>query len=288
MTENQKNQGKSTVARERKRAPVDAAGQPHARVATGARIVSLVPSLTELLFDLGLGANVVGRTAFCVHPADAVTAVTSVGGTKRVNMKRLLDLAPTHVVVNVDETPKALADELAGPGLAVVVTHPIAVEDNVGLYRLIGGIFDAELAAEDLVARFVAALSKARAAGRELPARRVYYLVWREPWITVSADTYISKLVATVNWHTVGHDARNRYPQPRLTDDFLAGVDLVLLSSEPYGFTAADAAEFAADFPAHGAKTRLVDGQMLSWYGSHAILGLQYLTDLARAEAARG
>ena len=281
--------GKTTATGGPRRPPVDAAGKTHARAAPerrpAPRIVSLVPSVTELLFALGLGSKVVGRTAFCVHPAGAVRAVASVGGTKRVNMRRLLGLEPTHVVVNVDENPKALADDLAARGITVVVTHPIEVEDNVALYRLLGGVFGAEQAAEDLARRFEAALVAARAAARATPVRRVLYLIWKDPWMTVGADTYVSRLLATLNWNTVGGDGTKRYPEVALTDDFLAGVDLVLLSSEPYAFTAADARDFAAAFPAHAAKARLVDGQLLSWYGSRAILGLEYLTDLARAEA---
>lgn len=296
MAETAENRGKTTATGAR-RPLVDAAGNAYPRAATGARttprIVSLVPSVTELLFALGLGSSVVGRTAFCVHPAGAVKAVVSVGGTKRINLKRLLGLEPTHVVVNVDENPKALADDLAGRGIAVVVTHPIEVEDNVALFRLIGGVFGAEGAAEELVARFEATLAGVRAAAKAMPARRVLYLIWKDPWMTVSADTYVSRLLATVNWNTVGaraNDSRdpgagNRYPEVVLTDDFLAGVDLVMLSSEPYAFTAADAREFRDTFPAHAAKVRLVDGQMLSWYGSRAIPALEYLAGLARAEA---
>lgn len=287
MAKTTKKQRKTAGAGAPRRALVDAAGTAHAPTATGARIVSLVPSVTELLFALGLGGKVVGRTAFCVHPADAVAGVTSVGGTKRVNMERLLGLGPTHVVVNIDENPKPLADALTARGITVVVTHPIAVEDNVALYRLIGGVFGAARATEDLVRRFEAALAGVRAAARDLPARNVLYLIWKEPWMTVGADTYISKLLATVNWRTVGDDPRTRYPEPRLDDGFLAGVDLVLLASEPYAFSAADAAAFAAEFPAHADKTRLVDGQLLSWYGSRAILGLEYLLGLATAETAR-
>lgn len=292
MAKKAKNPTKTSAPAAPGRAPVDAAGTAHARAGKNARIVSLVPSVTELLFALGLGPYVIGRTAFCVHPADAVGRVTSVGGTKKVNVKRVLDLAPTHVIVNVDETPKALADDLSARGLDVVVTHPIAVEDNVALFRLLGGVFGAEKAAEDLAQRFEAALEAARAAARALPARDVLYLIWKEPWMTVSADTYISRLLAAVNWRTVGptggHDPATRYPELALGDDFLAGVELVLMSSEPYAFSATDAADFAAAFPGHADKVRLVDGQMLSWYGSRAIDGLDYLVGLARAEAARG
>lgn len=289
MAKTTKNPTRTTARSAPRHALVDAGGTAHARAGKKARIVSLVPSVTELLFALGLGQNVVGRTAFCVHPADGLAAVTSVGGTKKVNVNRLLGLDPTHVIVNVDENPKALADDLAERGLDMVVTHPIAVEDNVSLYRLIGGVFGAETAAEDLVARFEAALDAARAAARDLPARNVLYLIWKEPWMTVSADTYISRLLAVANWKTVapggGDDPATRYPELELSDECLERDDLVLMSSEPYAFSAADAADFAAAFPAHGDKVRLVDGQKLSWYGSRAIDGLAYLTDLAQAEA---
>jgi len=294
VAETAQNRGKTPAAPAPRRPLVDAAGNPHARAATGARtaprIVSLVPSVTELLFALGLGSSVVGRTAFCVHPAGAAKAVASVGGTKRVNLKRLLALKPTHVVVNVDENPKALADDLAGRGIAVVVTHPIEVEDNIALFRLIGGVFGAEQAADDLARRFEATLAGVRAAAKAMPARRVLYLIWKDPWMTVGADTYVSRLLATVNWNTVGAPAAvlgagKRYPEVALTDATLRDIDLVLFSSEPYAFTAADARQFRAAFPAHAAKARLVDGQLLSWYGSRAILGLEYLVALAHAEA---
>ena len=108
--------------------------------------------------------------------------------------------------------------------------------------------------------------------------------------MTVGADTYVSRLLATVNWNTVGAPAAvlgagKRYPEVALTDATLRDIDLVLFSSEPYAFTAADARQFRAAFPAHAAKARLVDGQLLSWYGSRAILGLEYLVALAHAEA---
>jgi len=111
--------------------------------------------------------------------------------------------------------------------------------------------------------------------------------------MTVGADTYVSRLLATVNWNTVGArmggpgdpGAGKRYPEVALTDATLRDIDLVLFSSEPYAFTAADARQFRAAFPAHAAKARLVDGQLLSWYGSRAILGLEYLVALAHAEA---
>jgi len=121
---------------------VDAVGTEHAVAGSDARIVSLVPSVTELLCDLGLAAQLVGRTGFCIHPREVVRDIPKVGGTKDVNLDRIRELAPTHLVVNIDENEKETVEELARSVPSVIVTHPLAPEDNLGLYRLLGGIFD--------------------------------------------------------------------------------------------------------------------------------------------------
>jgi len=261
----------------------DAAGTEHRPTGDGVRIVSLVPSITELLFDLGLDGALVGRTAFCVHPADRIKSVRSVGGTKQVNFEKLRRAAPTHVIVNIDETPRDLAEEIAGMGITVVVTHPIEVRDNIALYRLIGGLFGREAEAEALVSRFEDTYAEVQRAAEALPDRRVLYLIWKEPWMTVSADTYIARMLALIRWTTVGHDPDVRYPAIELSDAVLDGTDLVLFSSEPFPFTDRHIADFAEAFPGHAAKAHLIDAQMTSWYGSRAIAGLGYLGALATA-----
>jgi ABC-type Fe3+-hydroxamate transport system substrate-binding protein len=265
---------------------VDAIGRPHRPVGAGARVVSLVPSLTELMFDLGLADRLVGRTRYCVHPGGAVEALPSVGGTKKIRLDRLRELAPTHVLVNVDENPKELADAIATAGVEVVVTHPETAEDNPALYRLLGGLFGAEAAAEALCRRFQAAYGDLLAARPGLPARRVLYLIWRDPWMTVAPQTYVARTLALVNWEAIGGTGAIRYPEIRLDASLLDDVDLVLFSSEPFAFTDFHVAEFAAAFPAHAAKARRIDGEMVSWYGSRAVAGLAYLKDFALRLAA--
>ena len=117
-----------------------------------------------------------------------------------------------------------------------------------------------------------------------LPPKNVLYLIWREPWMTVSRDTYIARLLALANWTTVGHDPAVRYPEIGLTDDFLASTDLVLFSTEPYAFTEADAATFRAAHP-KGPTAALIDGEYASWYGSRAIKAMDYLAEFARRVA---
>jgi ABC-type Fe3+-hydroxamate transport system substrate-binding protein len=262
---------------------VDAAGRHHRPAGNNPRIVSLVPSITELLFDLDLAGQIVGRTVFCVHPRDRIKSVASVGGTKRINAEKLERLKPTHVIVNIDETPRRLADELARSGYEVVVTHPIEVGDNLALYRHIGALFHREEEAEKLCARFEAAFEAAITAARSLAERHVLYLIWKDPWMTVSQDTYIARMLALVNWRTVAHDPANRYPTVELNDDLLVRTDLVLFGSEPFPFKQPHIEAFRAEFPAHAGKAAIIDAEMTSWYGSRAIAGLAYLVDLARA-----
>ena len=243
-----------------------------------ARIVSLVPSLTELVFDLGLGTHLVGRTHYCVHPADKLTAVPSLGGTKKIKMDRLAEVGATHVLVNVDENPKELAAEIAATGVQVVVTHPSGPEDNPELYRLIGQLFGAAAAAEDMCNQFDEALADLKASTRNEPSKRVLYLIWKDPWMTISQDTYIANTLGLINWQTVGSNPNNRYPEVDI-EAVLTGTDLVLFSSEPYTFTDIDLAEFSNAFPHTAAQ--LIDGEMTSWYGSRAIKGLRYLQIIA-------
>lgn len=264
---------------------VDAIGTEHRAVRAGdtPRIVSLVPSVTELICELGLAHWLVGRTGFCIHPADTLAPIAKVGGTKDVNLGKLRKLQPTHVVVNIDENEKPTVDEISTFVPNIVVTHPVAPEDNLPLYRLLGGIFGADARADALCAQLEAelALTHALASARKVKGdagRRVLYCIWQDPWMTVSRDTYIARMLALVGWQQWQAPSDARYPSFRWSDDVANQIDEVLLSSEPYRFTEdhADALERQL-----GKPVRVVDGEMLSWYGSRAIAGLRYLRELA-------
>jgi len=235
------------------------------------RIVSLVPSITELLCDLDLSDQLVGRTGFCIHPWDTVREIPKVGGTKDLKFDRIRELAPTHVVVNVDENKKEDAEALVEFVPNLVVTHPLAPRDNLDLYRQMGREFDREAEAEALCEKFEQALSKVEAR----PEQNVLYLIWRDPWMTISPETYISQTLGLFNWRTVPAATDERYPEVDLAD--FSDVDRVLLSSEPFHFKAQHVAEVEELVP--GAKVSLIDGEMTSWYGSRAIAGLDYLAE---------
>jgi ABC-type Fe3+-hydroxamate transport system substrate-binding protein len=244
------------------------------------RIVSLVPSLTELVCALGLGDELVGRTGFCVHPKETLRRIPKVGGTKDVNLAKVRALEPTHVVLNVDENRKETADELARFVPNLIVTHPLGPLDNLGLYRQFGRAFGREREAEALCARFQAAYDAAAAARR--PERRVLYLIWKDPWMTVSRDTYISRTLELLGLRTVPESATERYPT--LQDLRAVDAELILLSTEPFPFRE----HHRIDIAGHTAKPALlVDGEMTSWYGPRAIAGLAYLREFtARASRA--
>jgi len=256
---------------------VDAVGTRHAPARRDARIVSLVPSITELVCDLGLAAQLVGRTGFCVHPREVVRRIPKVGGTKDVDLDKLRALRPTHVILNIDENKKEHARSLADFVPELIVTHPLAPIDNLALYRLIGGIFGREDQAEALCGEFEAAYAALQTAARTFPLDRVLYLIWKNPWMTVSRDTYVSRMLALVKWETVPAECTDRYPKVQLDSGVLDAADAVLLSSEPYSFREGHVAELRADPLLAKKRIALIDGAMTAWYGSRAIEGLGYL-----------
>jgi ABC-type Fe3+-hydroxamate transport system substrate-binding protein len=248
------------------------------------RIASLVPSITELLCALGLGSRLVARTGFCVAPAGAVAAVPKVGGTKDVNLARLRRLAPTHAVVNIDENRAETAQALREFVPHVIVTHPCSAHDVHVLIEQLAQAFAAVPGVAERAAALRSELQRELAATRADVDVPVLYLIWRDPWMTVARDTYISRLLACVGWQTVpaasaGPRGAARYPSLQGNEPGLAAAREVLLSSEPYAFSAAHVAEAQALCP--GARVRLVDGALLSWYGARTAAGLRYLRELA-------
>ena len=235
------------------------------------RIVSLVPSLTELVCELGLADQLVGRTGFCIHPKESLKGIPKVGGTKSVNLKKIRALAPTHVIVNVDENKKETAEALAGFVPNVIVTHPLAPLDNLALYRQIGAAFGKNGEAEKLCAEFASAFREAKE--KQFPQNKVLYLIWKDPWMTVSRDTYVSRMLGLFGLETLPVTTDTRYPK---LADLNLPAELILLSTEPFRFREKHRTELERQTKV---PVRLIDGEMTSWYGSRAISGLRYLAD---------
>jgi substrate-binding family protein len=253
------------------------------------RIASLVPSLTELVFALGLGERLVARTGFCVHPSDGVARVAKVGGTKDVNLAKLRRLKPTHVLVNVDENRKETIDAIAAWGAdapETVVTHPRDPVDNLALIDQLAATFAGEPGLAQRAGRLRAAIADELAATQPTGrvARRVLYLIWHDPWMTVARDTYLARMLERIAWQTLpaavgGYAGAARYPALAGNEPWLGEVELVLLSSEPFAFQERHRAEAQSLCPQ--ARVLRVDGELLSWYGVRALGGLRYLRTLA-------
>lgn len=234
------------------------------------RIVSLVPSQTELLADLGLDDEVVGVTRFCVHPEDWKARKTIIGGTKNLLPERIAALRPTLVIANREENVREQVEPLAE--LADVhVTDVDTLDGALAMIRDVGRLVGRAARAEALAAEIEAGF----AALPTFAPRRAAYLIWRDPWMTVGGDTFIGDVLRRAGYVNVFEHAR-RYPT--VSPDDLAGTDEILLSSEPYPFTEQHVAELAEVLP--HARIRLVDGEPFSWYGSRLRTTPGYLAAL--------
>jgi len=263
----------------------DAVGHAHERAGPGARIACFVPSITELVIDLGLADQLVARTQYCVHPAEMVKDIPAIGGTKKVSLPKLTAIAPSHVILNIDENTREMDAALRTIVPNVIVTHPNAPDDVPALIRLIGGIFGRTEAAEEMCAAFQTELDVLRQAAANWPARQVCYFCWRDPWMTISRDTYIARSLALLNWHTAGHRDDTRYPEIAVDEALLRDAELFLFSSEPFAFTPDHAAAFASEHGISPARCLIIDGEYTSWYGSRAIPAMRYLLDFAQSQA---
>jgi len=228
------------------------------------RVVSLVPSLTEWLVAAGVGERLVGVTDWCSEPAAALAGLARVRGTKNPDLEAVRRLEPDLVVANAEENRKLDVQRLEAGGLAVFVTMPTTVAGAVSELRDLAAAVGDLPGAAALDAELVAAVGDAY---RRRPARRVRYAcaVWRDPWMWVGRRTYAADLLGLAGGEPVLDDPATRYP--KLDPEALAalGPQLVLLPSEPYEFTEADADELAAGFA--GSRVELVDGRALTWYG---------------------
>ena len=233
------------------------------------RIVSLVPSTTELLCALGLADALVGVTVYCVEPRDVVRTKTRVGGEKDPNLDTIRALAPDLVVANIEENRREDVDALRGAGVEVFITYPRSVAESLAMIRELGAVTGATLAARTLLDELepLYATVRERLAGRR--ATPCFYPIWRDPWMTIGHDTYIHDLLATCGGANVFADGR-RYPTISLDDVAVRAPEVVLLPDEPYRFRRAHMRDFDAypDMPAvRTGRVQLVDGKRFSWHG---------------------
>jgi len=263
---------------------------------SGMRIVSLCPSLTELVFDLGRGEDLVGITTFCVHPADRVGAVEKVGGTKTPDVERIVELAPDIVLLNEEENRIEDAEALADAGVRCLASLPKDPATTAAMVREIAAALDGgepgerTARATDIGERIARDIEEraARVARDAAGARRVRwaYLIWRKPWMSVNRDTFADALLRLPGGENVFADLTARYPEITLEDLRAARPDVVFLCSEPYRFDERHALELASSTGIERSRLRIVDGEYLSWHGSRTPDGIDYAERVVRAARA--
>jgi len=243
------------------------------------RVVSLVPSLTESLFALGLGPHLVGVTEWCVHPAEAVAALPKVGGTKNPDLAAIRALRPDLVIANREENKRQDVERLEAAGIPVWVTYPRTVADGVALLRELALAGGARRALAETVEPVERALAEAHAT-RSSGGPRVFCPIWKRPWMAVGADTYAHDLITVCGGANVfAERGERRYPIVSEEEIVAAAPDVVLLPDEPYAFGPLDVTEIARlPVPAvRAGRVHLLDGTLLTWYGPRVARALATL-----------
>jgi iron complex transport system substrate-binding protein len=244
------------------------------------RIVSLCPSLTELVFDLGIGDSLVGVTKFCVHPADGVRGIEKVGGTKTPKVGRIAELGPDLVLLNEEENRVEDAEALQAAGLACHTSFPRTATETAAMVRSIGQAVARAEEAERIARAIEEAARRAREASEGTPPVRYAYLIWQEPFMSVSGDTFISDLLGLAGGENAFADRPKRYPVVEAEDLAAARLDAVLLSTEPFPFQEKHIPEVSRATGLAPEIFDIVDGEMLSWHGSRTPAGIEYAAEL--------
>lgn len=246
------------------------------------RLVSLCPSLTELVFDLGAGDELVGRTKFCVHPADRVQVVEKVGGTKNPKIERIIALKPDLVLMNEEENRAEDAAALTAAGIRVHTSMPRTAADTAAMVRSIGMALQRAREAEPIAADIERRADRVRRAATLYPPVRYACLIWREPIMTVNDDTFIAGLLALPGGRNVFGSRAERYPVITPAELHDADPLLVLLPNEPFPFDGKHVEELAAATGLPRERFILADGELLTWHGSRTPRGIDYVEYLVR------
>jgi len=240
------------------------------------RIVSLVPSQTELLFDLGLGAHVVGVTKFCIHPAGARAQSTVIGGTKNFDFEKIVALKPDLIIGNKEENYQDGIAQLAAK-YPVWLSDISNLTEALDMIRRVGFIADAKEQAAALADEIAASFAALEAPATEAAPISAAYFIWRKPYMAAATGTFIDDMLRRTGFANA-FAGLSRYPEISAAQLAAAAPQRILLSSEPYPFGNKHIAEFQAICP--DAKIEIIDGELFSWYGSRLQKSAAYFSQL--------
>ncbi len=236
------------------------------------RIISIVPSQTELLFDVGLNAEITGITKFCIHPKNKVKHVAKIGGTKQLDIEKIKSLHPDLIIANKEENERSQVEELAK-------TFPVWISDigdlpgAINMIERVGEVVGKEAEARRIASQIT---QKFESLAISPSHKRVAYFIWRKPYMVAGRVTFIDSMLQKCGLINVFE--QERYPEISTQRLFEADPDIVFLSSEPYPFKDKHIAELQAILPQ--AIIKLVDGELFSWYGSRLLHSPEYFEEL--------
>lgn len=253
---------------------VDDAGQRWPFAEPPRRIVSLVPSLTELICTLGLAERLVGVTRYCTEPPAVIAALPHLGGTKNPHIGAIIDLRPDLVLVNSEENREEDFQALSAAQLATWVSFPRTVAESARSIERLGAVLGEAARADAIAADIDAAHGEVEMAC----GVRVFCPIWRNPWMSLNADTYAGSLLASAGGDNVCGGQAERYPMVDLAEVAAADPQVILLPDEPYRFTEhhrAALGPLAGTSAWRDGRVHMIDGKALSWYGHRTAPGIR-------------
>ncbi len=236
------------------------------------RIISLVPSQTELLFDLGLDEEVVGVTKFCIHPKEKVKEKVKIGGTKQFHFDKIAALNPDLIIGNKEENEQAQIEQLAAQ-YPVWMSDIVTLNDALQMIQMVGQLIQKETEATNLIHRLQENFQK----NIYTKTKRAAYFIWKKPYMVAAKNTFIDEMMRVAGFTNV-YQEKSRYPTTNLEELRTLQAEVILLSSEPYPFKNKHLEEFQTACP--DAKVMIVDGEMFSWYGSRLLKSVEYFSEI--------
>lgn len=239
------------------------------------RIISLVPSQTEFLYDLGLDTEIVGQTLFCIHPKSKHKTKTIIGGTKNLKLDIIAKLKPDLIIGNKEENEQKQVEYLM-QHFPVWMSDIYTLEDTFNMMESLGHVLDKPIEANQIVNQIKLRFNNLQLFDNQ--NNKVAYFIWRNPYMVAANHTFIDHLLQKLNFRNVFANNLERYPQVTTQDLIAANPNFIFLSSEPYPFKEKHLAELQRLLP--NAKILLVDGEMFSWYGSRLLQSTSYFKEL--------
>ena len=243
------------------------------------RIISLVPSQSELLWYLGVKEELVGITKFCIHPNEMFQLVKRIGGTKTINIDEVKKLNPCLIIANKEEHEQNQIEELAKM-FPVYISDIYNLNDASQMIEQIGIITDRENESKKTISSIIEKHQLFKNQHLKINQNKVTYLIWKNPYMAAGSNTFITSMLHEIGFENIFANHQNRYPEITVADLQEKQLDYLFLSSEPYPFKEKDIIELQEKLP--DTKIILVDGEMFSWYGSRLLYAFDYFCELIR------